>query len=66
MAWGRRGVRGKGGSRVLEAAPGSATCDGRWFQDPEQISLSPWHNGWTEGSGETGQREDRGEIKAAM
>ena len=34
--------------RVLEAAPGSATCDGRRFQDPELISLSPWHNGWTE------------------
>ena len=33
---------------MLEAAPGSATCDGRWFQDPELISLSPWHNGWTE------------------
>ena len=32
----------------LEAAPGSATCDGRRFQDPKLISLSPWHNGWTE------------------
>ena len=33
---------------MLEAAPGSATCDGRRFQDPKLIYLSPWHNGWTE------------------
>ena len=36
------------GMRVLEAAPGSATCDGRRFQEPKLIFLSPWHNMWTE------------------
>ena len=34
--------------RVLEAAPGSATCDGRRFQDPKLIAVYPWHSGWTE------------------
>ena len=45
--------------RVLEAAPGSATCDGRRFRDPELISLSPREiRSWKEGKEKQGEKEE--------